>query len=114
MALREQSSAVLDHQGIGYGEREINLLDILIVLAKRKKLILLVAGLAFVVAILIVALMPNIYTATSKVLPPQQNQSTVSSLLQQLGPLSGLAQQGFSLKNTANGELYVAILKSQT
>jgi tyrosine-protein kinase Etk/Wzc len=114
MALREQPSAVLDHGVISYGEREMNLLDILIALAKRKKLVFLAAGVSLLASSLAVLLLPNIYTATSKVLPPQQNQSATSALLQQLGPLSGLAQQGFSLKNSGNGELYVGILKSQT
>lgn len=90
------------------------LLELFIVLAKRKRFIIFAVLLAFVVSSLIAVLLPNIYTATSKVLPPQQSQSATSALLQQLGPLSGLAQQGFNLKNTGNGELYVGMLKSQT
>ena len=114
MVLREQPSAVLDHRAISYPQREINLLDILIALAQRKRSILTAVGVTFLASIVIVLFLHNIYTATSRVLPPQQSQSATSALLQQLGPLSGLAQQGFNLKNTGTGELYVGILKSET
>src|SRR4051812_2078208 len=93
---------------------EFTLLDLLITLARRKRMILTVAAFCFVLTFMAVLFMSNVYTAASKVLPPQQSQSAASSLLQQLGPLSGLAQQGFSLKNAGNGELYVGILKSDT
>ena len=49
---------------------EINLFDLLIVLAKHKLMVLgfpLVAG---VLAVIVCLLLPNIYTATTKILPP--------------------------------------------
>lgn len=91
---------------------EIDILDILIALAKHKKLVLflplvvamLVAGLSF--------LMPNIYKAGAKLLPPQQAQSAASSMLSQLGGMGGLAAGVVGLKNPS--EVYVGMLKSQT
>ena len=94
-------------------EDEISLLDLLIVLAKHKKLIL---GLSFVVAVLaagISLLLPNIYTGTTKIMPPQQNQLAGAAMLAQLGGgLGGLAGGVAGLKNPS--DLYVGMLKSRT
>lgn len=93
-------------------EDEINLLDLLIVLAKHKKLIL---GLPFAAALLAAAvslLMPNVYTATARILPPQQGQSTASAMLGQLGALVGAAGGSLGLKNP--NDLYVGMLRSRT
>src|SRR6266705_130926 len=74
---------------------EISLLDLLIVLAKHKRIVL---GVPFVVAIaaaIIGLLMPSIYTGTTRILPPQQSASAASALLNQLGgALGGLGGFG--------------------
>src|SRR5712692_6229863 len=71
---------------------EVSLLDLLIVLAKHKRIVL---GVPFVVAIaaaIISVIMPKIYTGTTRILPPQQSASAASALLSQLGgALGGLA-----------------------
>lgn len=92
---------------------EINLLDLLIVLAKHKKMIMLVTFAAALVAIGISLLMPNIYTGTAKILPPQSNQSSSinSIMLAQLGGLSGSAGAALGLKDP--NALYMAMLKSR-
>jgi uncharacterized protein involved in exopolysaccharide biosynthesis len=85
---------------------------LLIVLAKHKKLIL---GLPFVTAVLaagISLLMPDIYTATTKILPPQQSQSGASAVLAQLGGLASLAGAAGGFKNP--NDVYVAMLNSRT
>ena len=87
---------------------EINLLDLLIVLAKHKKRII---GLTFAAALLAIGYalsLTNIYTGTTKILPPQQSQSSASALLSQLG---GLAGSSLGIKNP--NDLYVAMLKSR-
>jgi tyrosine-protein kinase Etk/Wzc len=88
---------------------EINLFDLLIVLAKHKLMVLgfpLVAG---VLAIIYSLMLPNIYTATTKILPPQQAQSGAASMLAQLGGLAG----GLSgIKNPS--DLYIGMMKSRT
>jgi len=92
-------------------EDEVSLLDLLIVLAKHKKLVL---GFPLVVAILaagITLLMPNIYTGTTRILPPQ-GQSSSSALLAQLGGLAGLVGGAASIRSP--NELYVGMLKSRT
>lgn len=91
---------------------EISLLDLAIVLAKFKKLIL---GLPVLVGVLTVGatlLMTPIFTATTAILPPQQAQSTASALLGQLGGLAGIAGAAAGIKNPS--DLYVGMLKSRT
>jgi len=93
-------------------EDEISLLDLLIVLAKHKKLIL---GLPFLAALLAAGyslLLPNIYTGTTKILPPQQNQSSAAAMLAQLGGLAGAAGGALGIKNP--NDLYIGMLKSRT
>ena len=93
-------------------EDEINLLDLLIVLAKRKKMIISVTFAAALLAVGVSLQMPNIYTATTKILPPQQNQSSASAMLSQLGGLAGLAGSSMGIKNP--NDLYIAMFKSRT
>jgi uncharacterized protein involved in exopolysaccharide biosynthesis len=93
-------------------EDEINLLDLLIVLAKHKKMIISVTFVAALIALGISLLLPNIYTGTAKILPPQQSQSSASALLGQLGGLAGLAGGAMGIKNPA--DTYIAMFKSRT
>lgn len=93
---------------------EINLLDLLIVLAKHKKMIIGVTFVAALLAVGIALLMTNIYTGTTKILPPQQSQSSASALLNQLGGLAGMTgitSGSLGIKNP--NDLYVAMLKSR-
>lgn len=91
---------------------EINLLDLLIVLAKYKKLVLGLPLLAAILAAGISLLMPNIYTATTKIMPPQQGQSSATAMLAQLGGLASIAGGIAGIKNP--NDLYVGMLKSRT
>src|SRR5262245_8337495 len=94
-------------------EEENNVLDLLVVLAKNKKMIL---GIPLWVAVLmsgVTLLMTNIYTATTKILPPLQSQSSASALLSQFAGLATLVGgTGGAIKNP--NDIYVAILKSRT
>lgn len=93
-------------------EEEINLLDLLIVLAKNKKQIV---GTALVVAMLtagISLILPNIYVANTKILPPQQAQSSATAMLGQLGALGGLAGSSLGIKNPS--DTYLGMLGSRT
>ncbi len=89
-------------------EDEINLLDLLIVLAKHKKLIIGgTLGVGIVMA-LISLIMTPIYLAETKIYIPQSSPSLSAQLLSQLGPMAGLASTG----KTPN-DLYLEILKSR-
>jgi tyrosine-protein kinase Etk/Wzc len=93
-------------------EDEINLLDLLIVLAKHKAMILKVTLGAAIVAVIVTLLMPNVYTGTVRILPPQKSESSASALLGQLGGLAGVAGGSLGIKNQA--DLYIAMLESRT
>jgi uncharacterized protein involved in exopolysaccharide biosynthesis len=97
-------------------EDEVSLLDVLVVLAKHKRIVL---GGPFIVAIaaaIVSVLMPKVYTGTTRILPPQQSASAASALLSQLGGawggLGGLAGGTLGVRNP--NDLYVGMLKSRT
>ena len=93
-------------------EDEINLLDLLLVLAKNKATIIKVTFAAALLAIGYAFSLPSIYTSSAKILPPQQSQSSASAMLGQLGGLAGLAGGSLGIKNP--NDLYLAMLKSRT
>lgn len=91
----------------------ISLLDLAIVIAKRKGLILGLPLAVAVIAAIVAFLLPNIYTGTTKILPPQQTPSASSVILSQLGSLAGgLASGAPGLKNP--NDLYIGMLRSRT
>lgn len=93
--------------------RNVDLLDVSVVLAKSWRLIVLVAVAALLLSGLVAWLIRPSYTATAMILPPQQQQSVASEMAGELGSLAALSGGGASLfKNP--GELYVGILQSQT
>jgi tyrosine-protein kinase Etk/Wzc len=60
---------------------EINLLYYLEVVLKRKKMIAKIAATAFVLSIAYSLLLPNIYSATAKIIPPQQNSGLMGMMI---------------------------------
>jgi tyrosine-protein kinase Etk/Wzc len=94
---------------------EISLLDLMIVLAKRKRTIVSVTATFIVIAVILSLLLPSSYTASVLLLPPQQSSSTSSALLSQLassGSMASLASSSLGIKNS--NDMYVALLKSRT
>jgi len=95
---------------------EVVLLDLLIVLAKHKRIVLGVPFVAAIAATILSLLLPNIYTGTTRILPPQQSASAASALLNQLGGvlggLGGAASGALGVRNP--NDLYVGMLKSRT
>ena len=57
-------------------------------------------------------ILPKTYTANATLLPPQQKQSALNSMLGQIGALAGLGASDLGLKNPA--DLFVAMLTSRT
>lgn len=106
-----QSQTVEQHERTSHGE--IDAVDMLIVVAKYKKPIALVTMAAAVLSIVVSIILPNEYRGTTKVLPPQQTQSSAAALLSQLGGIAGAAAAGAAgLKNP--NDLYMGMLKSRT
>jgi len=89
-------------------EEEINLLDLLIVLAKHKKLIIGGTLGAGVIMAVISLMMTPIYLAETKIYIPQSSPSISTQMISQLGPVAGLV----GAAKTPN-DLYIEILKSR-
>ncbi len=90
----------------------IDVIDLFIVLAKRKGLI---AGLtlgAAVVTAVISLLMTPVYRAETTILPPQTNSSQAAQVLGQLGAAPGLL--GIAPPSKSTGDLYMELVKSRT
>ena len=94
------------------GPREVDAIAVLQVLANNKMRIVKVTLAAALLAFIVALLLPKMYTATTTVLPPQQNQSTAMAMLGQLGAIAGLGSADLRLKNP--DDLFVAMLGSRT
>lgn len=105
----KQASAVADTQGV---DDEINLMDLLLVIAKHNRFIIKLTMVVATLAVIASLVMANIYTSKTVILPPQQGSSTASMLLGQLGGLGGLAGGALGVGDPA--DIYVGILKSRT
>ncbi|MGH9606998.1 MAG: GumC family protein [Terracidiphilus sp.] len=96
-------------------EDEISLLDLLIVLAERKRTIFLTTAVFAILAVIVSLLLPKRYTAEVTLLPPQQGTSMSALIASQLGSLGGLASlAGGSLGIKNPNDMYVAMFKSHT
>jgi uncharacterized protein involved in exopolysaccharide biosynthesis len=91
---------------------EVGVLDLALLLAENLRTLVVVPLVAGLSALGISFLFPPSYTATSQILPPQQQQSGTAMLLaNQLGALAS-GGPGLGLKNPA--DIYVAMIKSRT
>lgn len=95
-----------------HDDEEVNSLDLLTIIARKKFYIVGIPLLAGIIAGGLSLLMPNIYTGTASVLPPQQSQSGSSAILGQLGALGGMSGSALGLKNPS--DLYIGMLSSRT
>ena len=93
-------------------DTEIGVLDMAIILAKYKKTILGVTLGVGIVAALISLALPVEFKATTRLMPPQQQQTGAAALLSQLGGMQGAAAGVAGLKNP--NDLYIGMLNSRT
>ena len=100
--------------GTDAGDRafEFSLLDAVLGILKRKRAMAGIVAGSSLFFVIVSFLMPVMYTSTTKLMPPQQNQSIASSIMGQLGPLAGLAGKQLGTQNPS--ELYIALLQSRT
>jgi len=91
-------------------EDEINLLELVRVIVRRKMLIIKICTAAIVLSVCYSLTLKNVYTGTAKFFPPQKETSLggLASILAQASPLQGLGGLGGS------GDIYLAIIKSRT
>jgi tyrosine-protein kinase Etk/Wzc len=89
---------------------EINLMDLLLVIAKHNRFIIKLTLSVALLSVALTLIMPNEYTAKVMIMPPQQSQSSAASMLMaQVGALGSLA----GVDKSPSG-LYIAMLKSRS
>src|SRR5512143_2101955 len=99
-------------------EAEISLLDLVRVLAGRRRMIAGAALIAIAVTAVVMLVLPVSYLAEAVILPPQPEQSSQSMLMGPLAGMSGLGALGGAVaasglwRNPA--DVYVGVLKSRT
>ena len=93
---------------------EINLMDIMLVIAKYNRFIMAFTAVSIVLALIYVMLQPFSYTAKTVILPPQtKSDSSMGALLGNLGGLNAMPGAGaLGLKNPS--DMYLGMLKSRT
>lgn len=97
-----------------YAEDEINLLDLLLVVAKNKRMILAASFLTACLAAAISLLMPNIYRAEVLLAPVKSDDAKGGGLASALGGLGGLASiAGISVGGGGSVEENLAVLDSR-
>lgn len=107
---------MLEHAHAGGRDEEPGVLEILVVLARHKRLVFAFPMACAVLAALIAFALPNIYTGTARVLPPQQGASPLAAALLDnaagMGGAGALVGQALGLKNPS--DLYVGMLQSRS
>ena len=99
-----------DTQQFSEADDEISLLDLLQTVVDNLRLLVLGPLAVGLLALAVAFVIPPTYTAKTQFLPPQQQQSSASALIQSLGAMGGLAGAAAGIKNPA--DQYVAFLKS--
>lgn len=85
--------------------------DFLHVIAKRSKMILITTFVAALLAIGYSFTMSSVYSATAKILPPQQDIGLLQTMMGQMGNIGNIAGDVLGKGNKA--DMFVEILKSQ-
>lgn len=115
--MENQASQATAQQPIQQPEDdEINLMELLLVIAKHNRFIIKLTGGAAVLAVVVSLLMPNIYTGRTVIMPPQQDVSLAGMLMGQITGLGGAGAAAgglgaaLGLKNP--NDIYVGMLQS--
>jgi len=95
---------------------EVSLIEVLTELARRKWLIARITGFSAIIGLIGSFLLPVRYTAVTRLMPPQQTQSSASLMMNQLmssgaGSLAAMAGAGLGLKSP--NDIYVGMLNSR-
>ena len=95
---------------------EVSFIEVLTRIAERKWLVANVTAIAIAAGVILSLLLPVQYTAVTKLMPPQQTQSTAMLMMSQLmgggaGSLAAMAGSGLGLKNP--NDIYIGLLKSR-
>lgn len=89
-----------------------SLLDSAAIIIKYSRMIAGFTLVATLLSIIIVLLLPGIYTAKTLIIPSDDDKGAVGALMSQLGGLAGMAGGAIGAKST--GDLYITMLKSES
>lgn len=92
-------------------ENEVSVLDLMIVMVRRKQAIIAFPIIVALITACFTLLLPDRYKANTTLMPPQQSQSGASAMLSQLGGVAALAGIG-GVKS--GGDAYIGMLHSRT
>lgn len=111
--MSEQMESELQRNGDAPVDEGIHVLDLLVVLAQQKTLVIGTPLLAGTIALIVSLCLTPIFTSVAKIMPPQQQQSSgMAAMLGQLGGLAGAAGGLGGLKSP--NDLYLGLLQSRT
>ncbi|QDG71794.1 GumC family protein [Janthinobacterium tructae] len=110
--MHDKVATVLPHAGNGDDTESFNLIDVLAIFARQRKIMVVIPILTMIAAIAAAFLMKPFFVSTAAILPPQQATSAASMMLSQLGGLSAAAGGLGGLKNP--NDIYVGMLQSRT
>jgi len=105
-----------EHKQSTTGNAEVSLIELFTELARRKWLIVRITGASTIIGLIVSLLLPVRYTAVTRLMPPQQTQSTATLMMNQLmssgaGSLAAMAGAGLGLKSP--NDIYVGMLNSR-
>jgi len=97
-------------------QEDLTFLDFVLIITQRKKLVGIVTAICVGIALILAFALPQEYTGTVIILPPQGNSSMSSMLASQLsgmnGAVGGMASSMLGMKNI--NDMYVSMLKSRS
>lgn len=97
-------------------QEDLTFLDFLIIISQRKRLVGIVTAICTATALILAFALPQRYTATVTILPPQGSSSMSSMLAGQLAGMNsavtGMASNMLGMKNV--NDMYVSMLKSRS
>jgi tyrosine-protein kinase Etk/Wzc len=95
-------------------EDTVDILELAVVLATYWRRIALATFVALLLGVLFALMLKPVFTAKAIILPPQQQQSSLSSMLGAFGSLASLGGSGTSSLLKSPSDMYIGILKSET
>lgn len=112
----EEEAALVPAQAGNASEGGVILLNALLRLAYRWRLVAALTGVGFACGLFLALVLPAKYTAVTKIMPPQQAPSSVAMMMAQAGAgsagsLGAIAAGGLSLRNP--NAIYIGMLNSR-
>lgn len=109
---QQNTTSICSSNNASAASEEINILDLLLVLAKYWKMIVVTPLTVAVVTAICTLFMPNIYTAKAMILPGDDNGGgMMSAMMAQMGGLAAIA--GGGLGGATKADLYITMMKSE-